>query len=374
VDLRDVIRAARGRIAMCAATIALAVVAVGCGGNDDDGSGDASSGEGGTVAFLLKESKTARWEGFDRPYFTERLEQVCPKCKLVYGNANQDAARQQQQAEAALTQGAKVLVITPVDSKAAAAIAKRAKQAGVPVIAYDALINDAPIDYFVSFQNEKVGELQGRALVEKLERDGTGDEGEIVMINGSPTDANAGQFKTGAHAAIDGNVKIGKEYDTPDWSPDKAQQEMEQAITTLGKDKIVGVYAANDGTAGGAIAAMKGYGMDPAKIPVTGQDAELAAIQRIVAGEQYMTVYKAIRPEANAAADLAVALLKGEKPKMPSTIDNGAMDVPAKLLRPVAVTRANIAQTVVKDGFYTVSQICGGRFAAACKKAGVRGG
>jgi D-xylose transport system substrate-binding protein len=361
-------RARRGWMVTCAA--ALVLTAAGCGGDDGDNAGR-DSNEGGTVAFLLKESKTARWEGFDRPYFTERLKQVCPNCELIYNNANQDAARQQQQAEAALTKGADVLVITPVDSKAAAAIANRAKQSNVPVIAYDALINDAPIDYFVSFQNEKVGELQGQALVDKLRQDGTADKGQIVMINGSPTDANAGQFKKGAHSALDGNVEIGKEYDTPDWSPDKAQQEMEQAITALGKDEIVGVYAANDGTASGAVAAMKGSGMDPTEVPITGQDAELAAIQRIVAGEQYMTVYKAIRPEANAAADLAVALVRGEKPRMSDTIDNGHMQVPAKLLTPVAVTTENIVDSVVKDGFHSVAQICAGRFAAACRKAGI---
>lgn len=163
---KHVARSPRGRTAVLVAVLALvAGVIAGCGGSDStntSGGSGASSGSGksGTVAFLLKENKTARWEGFDKPYFTERLKSICPNCKLIYNNANQDAARQQQQAEAALTQGAKVLVVTPVDSKAAAAIANRAKAANVPVIAYDALINDAPLDYFVSFQNEKVGELQ----------------------------------------------------------------------------------------------------------------------------------------------------------------------------------------------------------------------
>jgi D-xylose transport system substrate-binding protein len=172
---------------------------------------------------------------------------------------------------------------------------------------------------------------------------------------------------------LDGKVKIGKEYDTPDWSPDKAQQEMEQAITALGKSKIVGVYAANDGTAGGAIAAMKANGINPTSIPVTGQDAELAAIQRIVAGEQYMTVYKAIKPEAYAAADLAYDLVQGKHPKMTATVNNGNMDVPSKLLTPVAVTTDNIMDTVVKDGFHKVSEICSGQFAADCAKAGIKG-
>jgi D-xylose transport system substrate-binding protein len=366
---RNLIRTRSGRLVIAASLLALAVA--GCGADDESSDGGAASGTSGTVAFLLKESKTARWEGFDRPYFTERLASLCPDCELIYNNANQDAARQQQQAEAAITRGAKVLVITPVDSKAAAAIATRAKQSNVPVIAYDALINDAPLDYFVSFQNEKVGELQGSALVDKLEQDGTVDKGEIVMINGAPTDNNAGQFKKGAHAALDGNVQIGKEYDTPDWSPDKAQQEMEQAITALGEDRIVGVYAANDGTAGGAISAMKANGVDPSKVPVTGQDAELAAIQRIVAGEQYMTVYKAIKPEAEAAAELAYALIKGERPKMADTVNNGNMDVPSKLLTPVSLTVDNIMDTVVKDGFHKVSDICTDQYAAACEKAGI---
>jgi D-xylose transport system substrate-binding protein len=173
-------------------------------------------------------------------------------------------------------------------------------------VSYDRLITDADIDYYISFDNEKVGKLQGESLTKKLKDDGA--KGSIIMINGAPTDNNAKLFKEGAHSVIDGSgYKVAKEYDTPDWSPDKAQQEMEQAITAVGKDGFVGVYAANDGTAGGAIAAMKGNGVDPTKIPSTGQDAELAAIQRIVAGQQYMTVYKAIRPEANAAADWARA-------------------------------------------------------------------
>jgi D-xylose transport system substrate-binding protein len=371
----------RGRTATGVALLGVVgALAAGCGSSDDDnGSGTTASssssaggGKGGKVAFLLKENKTPRWESFDKPYFTERLKAKCPSCELIYSNANQDADRQVQQAEAALTKGAKVLVITPVDSDAAAAIVNRAKQSNVPVVAYDAMINNADVDYFVSFQNEKVGELQGKALLDKLTKDGTVDKGEIVWINGAPTDANAGQFKKGAHTALDGKVKVGKEYDTPDWSPDKAQTEMDQAITALGKGKIVGLYAANDGTAGGAIAAMKGAGIDPKTIPSTGQDADLAGIQRIVAGEQYMTVYKAIRPEANAAADIATALVQGQKPTENDTVNNGKVDVPAQLLTPVAVTKDNIKDTVIKDGFYTPAQICVNQFASACKAAGIQ--
>jgi D-xylose transport system substrate-binding protein len=167
--------------------------------------------------------------------------------------------------------------------------------------------------------------------------------------------------------------KVAKEYDTPDWSPDKAQQEMEQAITALGKGGFVGVYAANDGTAGGAIAAMKGNGIDPKTIPTTGQDAELAAIQRILAGEQYMTVYKAIKPEAEQAAELAVALAKGDTPPAADDkVNNGTKDVPSILLTPVAVTVDNINDTIVKDQFWSVDEICTGKYASACKKAGIQ--
>jgi D-xylose transport system substrate-binding protein len=197
-----------------------------------------------------------------------------------------------------------------------------------------------------------------------------------VMINGAPTDNNATLFKKGAHSIIDDSpFKVAREYDTPDWSPDKAQQEMEQAITALGKDGFVGVYAANDGTAGGAIAAMKGNGIDPKTIPVTGQDAELAAVQRILIGEQYMTVYKAIKPEAEAAAELAVALLRGEEPPadlVTGEVDNGTKPVPSVLLEPVAVTKENINDTIVADEFYPVDEICSGKYAAACKEAGIQ--
>ena len=294
--------------------MALALAA--CGDDDDDGGGGGGSsggggGKSGSIALLLPESKTARYESQDRPNFEAKAKELCPDCKIIYSNADQDAAKQQQQAEAAITNGAKVLVLDPVDAASAGAIVQNAKSRQIPVISYDRLITDADIDYYISFDNEQVGKLQGESLVKKLKDDGA--KGDIIMINGAPTDNNAKLFKEGAHSVIDGSdFKVAKEYDTPDWSPDKAQQEMEQAITAVGKDGFVGVYAANDGTAGGAIAAMKGNGVDPKTRPTTGQDAELAAIQRILIGEQYMTVYKAIKAEAEAAAELAVALAKGE--------------------------------------------------------------
>jgi D-xylose transport system substrate-binding protein len=239
------------------------------------------------------------------------------------------------------------------------------------VIAYDRLIKGSDgVTYYISFDNEEVGRLQGTALVTAL----AGKvHPTIVMINGSPTDNNAILFKQGAHSVLDGKVNIAKEYDTPDWSPDKAQREMEQALTTL-NNRVEGVYAANDGTAGGAIAAMKAAGIQPLP-PVTGQDAELAAIQRILAGEQYMTVYKAIKPEANTAAELADALCRGDKPdesQINGRVDNGKIHVPSILLTPISVTKDNVRQTVVADRFWSVEQICVADFKPYCEAAGIR--
>ena len=347
------------------------------GGTEDlTGWATPSDTENGTIALLLPETKTARYESADRPFFEAHFQELCPNCQIIYNNANQDAATQQQQAEAALTNGAQVLVLDPVDSAAAAAIAEMAKAQGVPVIAYDrAILNSDGVSYYISFDNVEVGRLQAQTLVDAL---AGVDNPQIVMINGSPTDNNAGEFKKGAHSVFDplvdaGELTIAMEYDTPDWSPDQAQNEMQQALTALG-NQVDGVYAANDGTASGAIAAMKAAGISPLP-PVTGQDAELAGIQRILIGEQYMTVYKAIQPEAEIAAELAFALLTGqdvpESVTGGQTANNGATDVPAILLTPVAVTQDNIADTVVADDFWTVEEICTAEYADACADAGL---
>jgi D-xylose transport system substrate-binding protein len=265
------------------------------------------------------------------------------------------------------------MVLDPVDGAAAAAIVQQANAKKVPVISYDRLLLNSEPDYYVEFNSPSVGKIQGQALVDKLKQDGK--KGSIIMINGAPTDNNAKLFKEGAHSVIDGSgFKVAKEYDTPDWSPDKAQSEMEQAIMAVGKGKFVGVYAANDGTAGGAIAAMKSAGIEPASKPTTGQDAELEAIQRILAEEQFMTVYKAIKPEAEAAAEIAVALAEGEK--IPSGLvngktDNEAEEVESVLLKPVAVTKDNITDTIVKDEFWKTSEICTGAYKKACEENGI---
>ena len=357
---------------------ALAVIAAGCGSsNNSSSSGSTSSSTGGNgkkIALLLPETKTTRYEAHDKPEFEAAVQKACPDCQILYSNANQDAAAQQQQAEAALTQGANVLVLDAVDAASAASIVTSAKSQGVPVVSYDRLVSNAPIDYYVSYDNQKVGQLQGTALVDKLKADGH-PTGPIVMINGSPTDSNAAQFKKGAHSVIDSSgVKVAKEYDTPDWSPDEAQNEMQQAITALGNNGFNGVYAANDGTAGGAIAAMKSAGIDPATKPTTGQDAELEGIQRIIAGEQYMTVYKATLAETSAAAQIAVALANGTpvpKGLVNQQTNNGSKNVPSVILTPVAVTKDNVKSTVVKDGYDTAAQICTSAFAADCKALGI---
>jgi D-xylose transport system substrate-binding protein len=373
-------------LSVIAAAVTVLVLGA-CGSDSSSDTGTAAStggastsattdggGASGKIALLLPESKTARYESQDKPLFEAKMKELCPSCEIIYSNADQDASKQQSQADAAITNGAKVLVLDPVDSASAASIVTKAKTSNIPVISYDRLITGAPVDYYISFDNVQVGKLQGDALVAKLKSDGN-PTGPIIKINGAPTDNNAKLFKQGSNDVFSqAGVDIAKQYDTPDWSPDKAQQEMEQAITAVGKDKIKGVYAANDGTAGGAIAAMKSNGMDPMKIPTTGQDAELAAIQRIIQGTQYMTVYKAIKPEAEQAAQLAFDLLQGKTPDasmLNGKTDNGSGQVPSVLLKPVAVTVDNINDTIISDGFWTVDQICTAAYKAACTKAGI---
>ena len=370
---------ARSRFLPALGAIAVAGFALSaCGSSSSSSGGGGSASSAGKIALLLPETKTTRYEAADRPDFIAKLQALgYDTSQVIYSNANQDAAAQQSQAEAAITNGARVLVLDPVDSASAASIANKAKASGIPVISYDRLIkNSSAVNFYVSFDNERVGQLQAQALVAALTAAGKGTP-SIVMINGSPTDNNASLFKKGAHSVFDplaaaGKLKIAKEYDTPDWSPDQAQNEMQQALTALG-NKVDGVYCANDGTGGGAIAAMKGAGVSPLP-PVTGQDAELAAIQRIVSGQQYMTVYKAIRPEAEAAAQLAFDLASGRSDAggdYTSKVNNGTADVASKLLTPVSVTKDRVKDTVIKDGFYTAAQVCTADYQAACTQLGI---
>jgi D-xylose transport system substrate-binding protein len=342
----------------------------------DDVSGDAgNSQDGGEVlAFLLPETKTARYERHDRPAFVERLAALCPDCEAIVHNAGHDAARQQAQAEAAITNGADVLVLDPVDAVSAGVIARHAERSGVPVVTYDRMLFDAPVAFHVTFDNERVGHLQAQSLVRAMgeRRD---DDGWVVMLNGAATDANAAEFRRGANRVFEAHeVRIGAEVDVRDWSPELAQEAMEQAIATLGREHIVGVYSANDALAGAAIAAMRAAGIDPLP-PVTGQDAELAAVRRVLAGEQHMTVHKSFRTQGSVAAEVALALARqGEIPAgvATSTIDNGHGPVPALRLTPRVVTRDTIAETVVADGLWRVEDICRDGLEAACVDVGLQ--
>jgi D-xylose transport system substrate-binding protein len=358
--------------------LALALGIAACGDDDETTDGGGTEGGSGTIAFLLPETQTARYESQDRPLFEQAVERLCPDCDIFYQNADQDPTQQQSQVEAAITEEVDVLVLDPVDSSTAAGMVTRANQANIPVISYDRLILDADLDAYAEFNSPEVGKQQGEALADQLQKNGNPD-GPIVQINGDPKDNNAKLFKEGATQVFQQQgIEVAQEYDTPDWLPENAQNEMQQAITALGDDGFNGVLAANDGTAGGAIAALKAAGLQPSPttIPVTGQDAELTAIQRIVAGEQYMTVYKPIKPLADNAAALAVAVINGEDPAQADVIngseDNGMEEVPAAITDTIPVFRDNVADTVVKDGYWTAQDICTKEYAQDCKDAGIQ--
>jgi D-xylose transport system substrate-binding protein len=344
---------------------------VACGANDDEGdkgSGDGAS-SGGTIALLLPESKTTRYEAFDKPLFEAKVADLCSDCTVNYYNADQDEAKQAQQLTTAITEGATVIVLDPVNGAGAGGMVQEAQDADAKVIAYDRFIEG--VDYYMSFDNETVGKMQGQALVDAM-----GDQGNILMLNGAPSDPNAAQFKAGAHSVIDAsNVKILEEYDNPDWSPENAQQWTTDQLSKYDASDIQGVYAANDGQAGGVVAALTGAGVaEDALPPITGQDAQLDAVQRIIAGEQAMTIYKPIPIEAETAAEVAVKLLQGED--VGDTSDTGIAQtdyngVASFIFDPIAVTKDNVADTIVADGFYSADDICTSDYADACKAAGI---
>ncbi|MGO4458228.1 sugar ABC transporter substrate-binding protein [Streptomyces sp. M-16] len=367
-------RMRRAAVAVAAGAMAVSLAACGSAkeaGGEKKASG-AAVGDAIKVGLLLPENQTARYEKFDKPLIEKKVKDLTGgKAEVVYANAKQDATTQNSQVDTMITNKVNVLIVDAVDAKAIAGAVKKAKDAGIPVVAYDRLA-EGPIDAYTSFDNEEVGKVQGKALLEAL-----GDkakDGQIVMMNGSVTDPNAALFKKGAHSVLDGKVTIGKEYDTKEWKPENANTNMAGALSALGKDKVIGVYSANDGMAGGIITALKAAGLSPLP-PVTGQDAELAGVQRIVAGEQFMSVYKPYAPEASAAAEMAVALAKGEK--IDGIINNNidsptTKAVPSVLIPVVSLTKSNIKDTVVKDGVYTVEEICTDKYAAACATLGLK--
>ncbi|MFJ9151591.1 sugar ABC transporter substrate-binding protein [Streptomyces sp. NPDC102270] len=361
----------RAAVSVAISALAVSVAACGKAGDNSSGSDSSSSGSGSkSIGLLLPDNVTARYEKFDKPYFVAKVKELCSDCTVSYANAAADPAKQAQQMSSMVTKGVKVIVVSAQDSAAIKSSIASAVSKGVKVVAYDRLAQ-GPVSAYVSFDNVKVGELQGQALLDALGSKAT-PKSKVVMINGDDADPNAAQFKEGAHKILDGKVDIAYEQSGL-WKDTVAAQKVSAAITQLGAKNIAGVYAANDGMAGGIANTLKGAGIST--IPLTGQDAELAAIQRIVAGTQSATVYKAYKPEADTAAELAVNLLQGKdiKSLADTTVTSGSGDkVQAKLLTPVSVTVKNINDTVVKDGLYKVTDICTADYAAACKKAGLQ--
>jgi len=357
-------------IGTAAVSMALSMAACGKAGEKKNDSGSSSSGgTKASIGLLLPDNTQTRYEQFDRPLFEAKVKALCSGCSVQYANANADAAKQAQQVSSMITKGVKVIVISAQDSAAIKSSIQTAVNKGIKVVAYDRLAQ-GPVSAYISFDNVKVGKLQGEALLTSLGSKAT-TKSKVVMINGDDADPNAAQFKKGAHEALDGKVNIAYEQSGL-WKDTVAAQKMSAAVTQLGAKNIAGVYSANDSMAGGIANTLKGAGISG--IPLTGQDAELAAIQRILAGSQSSTVYKAYKPEAEGAATLAVDLAQGKSISSlaTATLTSGSGDkVPSQLLTPVSVTKANIKDTVVKDGLYTVQQICTSAYAKACKSAGL---
>ena len=321
----------------------------------------------GTVAFLMPDQASTRYEQHDFPGFKAEMAKLCPDCKVLYQNANANASQQQQQFNSVLSQGAKVIVLDPVDSTAAASLVHLAQGQGVKVIAYDRPVPSTPADYYVSFDNEGIGKAIAQSLVALLKELGVPtDKGGVLEVNGSPTDAAAGLIKKGIHAGLEGSgYKTLSEFDTPDWAPPKAQQWVSGQVTRFGA-QIVGVVAANDGTGGGAIAAFKAAGVNPVP-PVTGNDATTAALQLIIAGDQYNTISKPSEIVAAAAAKVAVGFLGGQAPKAETTLYN----TPSQLFTPAVVTAKNLKAEIIDKKIATAQELCSGRYAEGCKKLGI---
>ncbi|MCB1485846.1 MAG: substrate-binding domain-containing protein [Bauldia sp.] len=332
----------------------------------------AAQSDGPIVALLLKENQTPRYETRDRPTFEKQLAESCPTCQLKYYNAAGDVGRQLSQVESALTEGATVLVLNPVDASAAGRMVQAAHQQNAKVISYDQVIYDAGVDFAVKFDNVQQGMVGMQALIDKLKADGL-TTGNIVMLNGDPADSGAAPEKQGAHSVIDDSgFTVAAEFDTKAWSASNAQRHIEQAITMIGADKIAGVYAGNDGMATGAIAALKGAGVDPMP-PVTGLDTQLDAVQLMVAGDLYESTYLPVETDAAIAAKAASAIALGESldSLINGEVDDGTHKVPAHLLQSIAVTMDNMQEILIDSGYLTVEQICTPDFADACAEAGL---
>ncbi|MFI8307588.1 sugar ABC transporter substrate-binding protein [Streptomyces sp. NPDC085927] len=371
-------RGRRGTTAPVAALSALAVLSLSaCGtfdalGKDDD-SASPDRRNDITVGLLLPDRDTARFEKFDRPLVEERIGVLTGKeGKVVYANAEGSTAKQSEQLGRMVADEVDVIIVTAVDARAVAPDVAKAKEADIPVIAYDRLA-EGPIDAYVSHDNELVGEVQGRAIVDALGSEA--ENSKVVMMNGEPADPNTALFKDGATGELNGNVDIAESYDTEKWLPAVAKANMKKAIKDVGADDLAAVYAANDGMAGAVIEALEEAGVSDIP-PVTGQDADLEAVQRIVAGTQYMTVYKSFLMEAGGAAEMAVAMVQGRDIQFDSLtserVDSPTRkNIPSMLVPVVALTQDNIEDTVIRDGVYDVEDICTAKYRAACASIGL---
>ncbi|WP_179199413.1 sugar ABC transporter substrate-binding protein [Streptomyces viridochromogenes] len=370
--LRSLRRTATAVAAASTMTLALGA----CGGlgvTGDSSEASPTKGNDVTVGLLLPETANTRYDKFDYPIIKEKVESLTSKQgKVVYRNADADAKKQEQQLEQLVDDQVDVILLDAVDAHAIAGGVEKAKDAGIPVIAYDRLA-EGPIDAYVSFDNELVGEVQGRSLLEAMGEVDSSDK--IVMMNGSLTDPNAKQFKSGALSELKGTVDIAKSYDTKDWKPENAQANMTEAINEIGLNNIKGVYSANDGMAAGVIKALEAAGATKLP-PITGQDAELDAVQRILSGEQYMSVYKSYPHEAESAAEMAVAKVQGKDIQFDSLTQDQVdspthQDIPALLVPVAALTKSNIDKTVLADNIYKLSEICTAKYKSACQQAGL---
>ncbi|GAA2290084.1 substrate-binding domain-containing protein [Actinomadura luteofluorescens] len=355
----------KGILSFLAVTTAAALSLTACGDGDSNDSGGGSKGKVGVI--LPDTTSSVRYESFDRPY----LEQAFKAAGVAYDIQNAEGSTQRFQtiADQMLTSGVTVLVLDGIDSNSAAAVQRKAQAQGVKTIDYDRLSLGGVSDYYVSFDNVKVGEELGKGLQKCL-----GDKAaNVAYLNGAPTDNNATLFAKGAHNVLDKatNYKKVAEQAVPDWKAEQAATIFEQMWTEKG-GKIDGVLAANDGIGGAVISILK-KNKEAGKVAVTGQDATLEGLQNILDGNQCMTVYKPVKQEADAAAKLAVSLIKGEKGETNGTTNDpeGKRDVPSVLLTPIGVFKDNIKQ-VTDDGFVKKEDLCKGAYAAKCKDAGIQ--
>jgi D-xylose transport system substrate-binding protein len=353
----------------------LAITLTGCAAKNSTSASSQGAHGQGRIAFMMPDLVTPRWDAEDKPVFEAEAKKACPTCTVTYYNAKGDADAQLAQVQAAIANGVDVIVLAPTDKTAAVNMVNLAHNAGVKVISYATTIDSPNIDYLVSTDISKIGAQQAQSLLDGLKAKGI-TSGNLIELNGDPSDDFGFRYKAGTHSVLGkSNFKIVAEYDTPKWDGTNAQTEMDQAITKVGKDGFVGVYAANDDVAGGAIAAMKNAGIDPSTRLTTGQDGAEAGLQRIIAGDQYNTINLPIKLFASKTADLAVALSKGQEP--PAGIINGTAQTPsgatvkAYLYPTEVITRANISDMLEPKGFWPLTSICTPVYAAACTKAGL---